>query len=104
MQILNAQDQIRDFVVEFRGKDIDANWMLASSYEFQVNMPDSVKGTATLEFGKDQLEVVKKPKGVTLKEMQPSKIRVTADEIVETWISIAHVPSKMKPNGDLVRF
>ena len=104
MQILNAQDQIRDFVVQFRGKDIDANWMLASSYEFQVNMPDSVKGTVTLEFGKDQLEVVKKPNGVTLKEMQPSKIRVTADEIVETWISIAHVPSKMKPNGDLVRF
>ncbi len=104
MQILNAQDQIRDFVVQFRGKDIDANWMLASSYEFQVNMPDSVKGTVTLEFGKDQLEVVKKPNGVTLKEMQPSKIRVTADEIVETWIDIAHVPSKMKPNGDLVRF
>ena len=104
MQIMNAQDQIRDFVVQFRGKDIDANWMLASSYEFQVNMPDSVKGTVTLEFGKDQLEVVKKPNGVTLKEMQPSKIRVTADEIVETWISIAHVPSKMKPNGDLVRF
>ena len=104
MQILNAQDQIRDFVVQFRGKDIDANWMLTSSYEFQVNMPDSVKGTVTLEFGKDQLEVVKKPNGVTLKEMQPSKIRVTADEIVETWISIAHVPSKMKPNGDLVRF
>ena len=104
MQIMNAQDQIRDFVVQFRGKDIDANWMLASSYEFQVNMPDSVKGTVTLEFGKDQLEVVKKPNGVTLKEMQPSKIRVTADEIVETWIDIAHVPSKMKPNGDLVRF
>ena len=104
MQIMNAQDQIRDFVVQFRGKDIDANWMLSSSYEFQVNMPDSVKGTVTLEFGKDQLEVVKKPNGVTLKEMQPSKIRVTADEIVETWISIAHVPSKMKPNGDLVRF
>ncbi len=104
MQIMNSPDQIRDFVVQFRGKDMDANWMLASSYEFQVNMPDSVKGTVTLEFGKDQLEVVKKPTGVTLKEMQPSKIRVTADEIVETWIGIAHVPSKMKPNGDLVRF
>ena len=104
MQIMNSTDQVRDFVVQFRGNDIDANWMLASSYEFQVNMPESVKGTVTLEFGKDQLEVVKKPTGVTLKEMQPSKIRVTADEIVETWIGIAHVPSKMKPNGDLVRF
>ena len=104
MQIMNSTEQIRDFVVQFRGNDIDANWMLASSYEFQVSMPDSVKGTVTLEFGKEQLEVVKKPAGVTLKEMQPSKIRVTADEIVETWIGIAHVPSKMKPNGDLVRF
>ncbi len=104
MQIMNSTEQIRDFVVQFRGNDIDANWMLASSYEFQVNMPDSVKGTVTLEFGKEQLEVVKKPTGVTLKEMQPSKIRVTADEIVETWIGIAHVPSKIKPNGDLVRF
>ena len=104
MQLMNSPDQIRDFVVQSRGKDMDANWMLASSYELQVNMPPSVKGTVTLEFGKDQLEVVKKPNGVTLKEMQPSKIRVTADEIVETWIGIAHVPSKMKPNGDLVRF
>ena len=104
MQIMNSTEQIRDFVVQFRGNDIDANWMLASSYEFQVSMPDSVKGTVTLEFGKEQLEVVKKPAGVTLKEMQPSKIRVTADEIVETWIGIAHVPSKIKPNGDLVRF
>ena len=104
MQLMNSPDQIRDFVVQSRGKDMDANWMLASSYELQVNMPASVKGTVTLEFGKDQLEVVKKPNGVTLKEMQPSKIRVTADEIVETWIGIAHVPSKMKPNGDLVRF
>ena len=104
MQVMNATDQIRDFVVQFRGKDKDANWMLASSYEFQVSMPDTVKGTVTLEFGKDQLEVVKKPNGVTLKEMQPSKIRVTADEIIETWIDIAHLPSKMKPNGDLVRF
>ena len=104
MQLMNSPDQIRDFVIQFRGKDMDANWMIASSYELQVNMPDSVKGTVTLEFGKDQLEVVKKPNGVTLKEMQPSKIRVTADEIVETWIGIAHVPSKMKPNGDLVRF
>ena len=104
MQLMNSPDQIRDFVIQSRGKDMDANWMLASSYELQVNMPPSVKGTVTLEFGKDQLEVVKKPNGVTLKEMQPSKIRVTADEIVETWIGIAHVPSKMKPNGDLVRF
>ena len=104
MQLMNSPDQIRDFVVQSRGKDMDANWMLASSYELQVNMPASVKGTVTLEFGKDQLEVVKKPNGVTLKEMQPSKIRVTADEIVDTWIGIAHVPSKMKPNGDLVRF
>ena len=104
MQLMNSPDQIRDFVVQSRGKDMDANWMIASSYELQVNMPPSVKGTVTLEFGKDQLEVVKKPNGVTLKEMQPSKIRVTADEIVETWIGIAHVPSKMKPNGDLVRF
>ncbi len=104
MQLMNSPDQIRDFVIQSRGKDMDANWMLASSYELQVNMPDSVKGTVTLEFGKDQLEVVKKPNGVTLKEMQPSKIRVTADEIVETWIGIAYLPSKMKPNGDLVRF
>ncbi len=103
MQLMNSPDQIRDFVVQSRGKDMDANWMLASSYELQVNMPASVKGTVTLEFGKDQLEVVKKPNGVTLKEMQPSKIRVTADEIVETWIGSAHVPSKRKPNGDLVR-
>ncbi len=104
MQLMNSPDQIRDFVVQFRGKDMDGNWMLASSYELQVNMPDSVKGTATLEFGKDQIEIVKKPAGVALKEMQPSKIRVTADEIVETWIDIAHMPSKVKPNGDLVRF
>ena len=104
MQIMNPTEQIRDFVVQFRGKDIEANWMLASSYEFQVNMPDSVKGTVTLEFSKEQLEIIKKPAGVNLKEMQPSKIRVTADEIIETWIGIAHVPSKMKPNGDLVRF
>ena len=104
MQLMNSPDQIRDFVIQSRGKDMDANWMLASSYELQVNMTDSVKGTVTLEFGKDQLEIVKKPNGVPLKEMQPSKIRVTADEIVETWIGIAHLPSKMKPNGDLVRF
>ena len=104
MQIIGATDFVRDFVVQYKGKDKDASWMLASSYEFQVNMPETVNGTATLEFGKEQLEVVKKPTGVTLKEMQPSKIRVTADEIVETWLEIAHLPSKVKPNGDLIRF
>ena len=104
MQIMSATEQVRDFVVQFRGKDIDSNWMLASSYEFQLHMPDTVKGTVTLEFDKEQLEVIKKPTGVTLKDMQPSKIRVTADEIIETWLEIAHLPSKVKPNGDLIRF
>lgn len=104
MQIMNSTDLVRDFVVQSREKDKDANWTLASSYELQLNMPETVKGTVTLEFDKEQLEIIKKPAGVTLKEMQPSKIRVTADEIIETWLEIAHLPSKVKPNGDMVRF